>query len=48
LNFLVPSNREIYCLADKPVASYTQLCSMEWNSLLQRDIRVIYVFFSPS
>ena len=36
--------REIYLLAEQPVVSCTQLCSMEWNSLVQKDIWVSYVF----
>jgi len=28
--FLFHQMRGMYCLADEPVASYTQLCAMEW------------------
>jgi hypothetical protein len=39
---------EKYWLAEEIVASYKQLFSMEWNSLVQKDIRSIYIYSSSS
>ena len=37
----------IYCLAEEPVASNKKLCSIQCKSLVQKDIRGMYVYFSP-